>query len=138
MTKKIVWGIVLFGLIGILVAGAVVRTAAKTGETAGTRGGTAGAAGTRSTPALRMQGRRNCPAGRNGPARGGGYGDGSGTGRRQGARCRREWLTSRGASSAWTRMRWWCRRPQESRVTVENRPWSFALEQGLAARPVTR
>ena len=32
MTKKIVWGLVVVGLVGILVAGAVVRTAAKTGD----------------------------------------------------------------------------------------------------------
>ena len=32
MIKKVVWGLVVVGLVGILVAGAVVRTAAKTGE----------------------------------------------------------------------------------------------------------
>lgn len=38
MTKKVVWGLVVLGLVGILVAGAVVRTAAKAGDAAATGG----------------------------------------------------------------------------------------------------
>lgn len=48
MVKKVVWGLVVVGLVGILVAGAVVRTAAKTGEGAeapGRGGGQGGGTG---------------------------------------------------------------------------------------------
>lgn len=38
MSKKMVWGLVVVGLVGILVAGAAVRTAAKVGNDAEARG----------------------------------------------------------------------------------------------------
>ena len=118
MNKKIVWGLVLFGLVGILVAGAVVRTVAKAGEVAGTRGGHGrNQANAESSPntsgaVLPLQ-------------------DGTGTGQAQVD----EWLTLGGIVVAADQDALVVQTAAGEQVVVENRPWSYAQQQGFAAQP---
>jgi hypothetical protein len=133
MTKKIVWGIVLFGLIGVLVAGAVVRTVAKAGgetEATGGRHGSGGnqeIAGTWGADAAEAP--RQGQAG--GQARGGGSGDGTGIGQAQVD----EWLTLEGIVVSADATALVVQTTAGEQVVVENRPWSFAQEQGFTAQP---
>jgi hypothetical protein len=131
MTKKVVWGIVLFGLVGILVAGAVVRTVAKAGDGIETRGGYG-----------RNQGivDSSLDAGlvgdvdqerTGGWARGGGSGDGTGTGLAEVD----EWLTLEGTVVSVDANALVVQTTAGEEVVVENRPWSYAREQGFAAQP---
>jgi hypothetical protein len=94
---KIAWGLVVLGLVGILVTGAVVRTMAKAGEGAGTRRG--------------------------------GTGDGTGTGQAQVD----EWLTLEGSIASVDANALVVNTATGEQVVVENRPWSFAQEQGFVA-----
>jgi hypothetical protein len=100
--RKVVWGLVIVGLVGILVAGAVVRTAAKAGNGA--------------------------------EARGRGQGDGAGTGQAQVD----EWLTIEGSVVSADANALVVQTDEGEEIVVENRPWSFAQEQGFTARPGDR
>jgi hypothetical protein len=118
MNKKIVWGLVLFGIIGILVAGAVVRTVAKTGDVAGTRGG-------HGRNQADVEGSRY-DAGAVLPLQ-----DGTGTGQAQVD----EWLTLKGTVVSVDADALVVQTDSGEQIVVENRPWSFAQEQGFAAQP---
>jgi hypothetical protein len=74
MVKKIVLGVLLFGLIGILVAGAVIRTMDKTGNVAEARGEGRGRAGGADAGLLATG--EECGSGQ----QGGGHGRSSGSG----------------------------------------------------------
>lgn len=102
MIKKVVWGLVVLSLVGILVAGAVVRTAARTADGVGTRGR--------------------------------GQGDGTGAGQAQVD----EWLTIEGSVVSADSRALVVQTDSGAEIVVENRPWSFAQEQGFAARPGDR
>jgi hypothetical protein len=134
MTKKIVWGVVLFGLIGLLVAGALVRTVAKTGDGTGTRGGYGRNSGNHrivdSSPdagAAELSGQEGTGT----LARGAGFGDGTGTGQAQVD----EWLTLEGTVVSVDAEALVVLTASGEQVALENRPWSFALEQGFVAQP---
>jgi uncharacterized protein YdeI (BOF family) len=118
MNKRIVWGLVLFGIIGILVAGAVVRTVAKTGAVAGQHGGYGrNQANVESSPT---------EAGAVLPLH-----DGTGTGQAQVD----EWLTLEGIVVSVDQDALVVRTVAGEQVVVENRPWSYAQQQGFAAQP---
>lgn len=129
MTKKIVWGLVVVGLVGILVAGAVVRTAARAGDGteaqgfgAGRRIGDGSSAGAGTLSAQEGTGEQT---------RGLGTGDGTGTGEA----VVEEWLTFQGSVSSIDSDVMVVRLDSGEQVVVENRPWWFAQEQGFAAQP---
>ena len=123
MSKKIVWGIVLFGLIGILVAGAAVRTVAKTGDGVETRGGYGRNQGIVDSSPNAAQAVLPGLEGTGGWARGGGSGQVD------------EWLTLEGTVVSVDADALVVLTAAGEQVVVENRPWSFALEQGFAAQP---
>ena len=131
MSKKIVWGIVLFGLIGILVAGAAVRTVAKTGDGVETRGGYGRNQGIVDSSPDAAGAVLPGQEGTGGWARGGGSGDGTGTGQAEVD----EWLTLEGTVVSVDADALVVLTAAGEQVVVENRPWSFALEQGFAAQP---
>jgi len=113
MTKKIVWGLVVVGLVAVLVAGAVVRTAAKAGDGPEAQGFGAG--------------RR--------------LGDGSSTDVEglsaqggTGEAVVEEWLTFQGSVSSVDSDVMVVRLDSGEQIVVENRPWWFAQEQGFAAQ----
>jgi hypothetical protein len=115
MTKKIVWGLVVVGLVGILVAGAVVRTAAKAGD------------GTEAQGQFAQEGR-------GGQAREPGTGDGAGTGEA----VVEEWLTFQGSVVSIDSDVMVVQLDSGDQIVVENRPWWFAQELGFAAQPGDR
>jgi hypothetical protein len=130
MTKKIVWGIVVFGLIGLLVAGAVVRTVAKTGDGTETRGGYGRNQGVvDSSLDAGLVGDVN--QGSTGAWARGGSGDGTGTGQAQVD----EWLTFDGTVVSVDADALAVLTATGEEVVVENRPWWFAQEQGFAPQP---
>lgn len=121
MLKKIVLAVVLIGLVGLLVLGAVNRTLAKTATDEGYGNG---------------QGAGNGNGG--GQGNGGGsqgnggsqaYGDGTGTGQAQVD----EWLTLTGAVTA-VDADLLAVDTAGGEVLVENRGWWYAQEQGFAAQ----
>jgi hypothetical protein len=118
MNKKIVWGLVLFGLVGILVAGAVVRAVAKTGDVAETRNG-------HGRKQANVDGSPN-DAGAVLPLQ-----DGTGTGQAQVD----EWLTFEGTVVSVDADALLVQTTAGEQVLIENRPWSFAQEQGFVAQP---
>lgn len=111
MIKKVVWGLVALVLVGILVAGAIVRTAAKTGDVEGAQGAF-------------------------GRERGGGQGQGlgledeAGTGQAQVD----EWITVQGSVVEIGEDLLLVAGDEGTEIVVENRPWQFAQEQGFAAQ----
>jgi hypothetical protein len=125
MTKKIVLGIVLFGLIGILVAGAVVRTAAKAGDSAEAHGGYG-----RNGENQELAGTPRSDSDVEGLAGRGGYGDGTGTGQS----AVDEWLTLEGSVVSADTDTLVVQTTDGEQVVVENRPWWFAQEQGFTAQ----
>jgi len=129
--KKIVLGVLLFGLIGLLIAGAVVRTVAKTGDRAETRGGYGRnqelVESSPDTDAVEWPGQGS--AGERTSGRGVGSGDG--TGQAQVG----EWLTLEGTAVSVNEDALVVQTTAGDEVVVENRPWSFALEQGFNAQP---
>jgi hypothetical protein len=127
MTKKIVLGIVLFGLIGILVAGAVVRTTAKAGDGAEAHGGYG-----RNGADQELAGAPRSDV--QGMARGGGDGDGTGAGQA----AVDEWLTLVGNVVSADSDKLVVQTTDGEQVVVENRPWWFAQEQGFTAQPGDR
>ena len=115
MLKKIVLAVVLIGLVGLLVLGAVNRTLAKTATDEGYGNG---------------QGNGN---GNGGGSQGNGgsqtYGDGTGTGQAQVD----EWLTLTGTVTA-VDADLLAVDTAGGEVLVENRGWWYAQEQGFAAQ----
>lgn len=123
MSKKIVLGVVLLGLIGILVAGAVIRTLDKTGNEAEARGLGHGAGGQQELQAGAGQGQ--------GVGRGGaGSGQGSGVSQAEVD----EWLTVQGSVAVVDENALVVRTADGREIVVENRPWWFAQEQGFSAQ----
>ena len=113
MLKKVVLGTLLAGLIGILVAGAVIRTVDKTAQVAEARGG--------------------------GGSQGHGYGHGDSaaisheTG--QESDCEEHiWLTLQGVVVSVDEDALVVRVDSSEEVVVEGRPWRFAQEQGFSTQ----
>jgi hypothetical protein len=147
MLKKILLGTLLIGLIGILVAGAVIRTMDKTALVAEAHGsgygrgqdeaGAYAAGGSGQGFAVSAQ-----PNGRSGYAQGsnqGGYGgqgrkdapgDQTGTGQAN----VEEWLTLQGTVVSVDADTLVVQTVSSEQVTMENRPWWFAQEQGFSAQ----
>jgi hypothetical protein len=149
MIKRIVMGVLLAGLIGALVTGAVVRTADRTERVAEARG-------LKSSEEQSKQGddpaqdceERNGQAGQGRGQRGGGVGgskgdeahdgegrdgapgDGTGTGQAQVD----EWIVLQGTVVSVDQDALVVQTEEAGRVTVENRPWWFAQEQGFSAQ----
>ena len=131
MTKKIVWGLIMVGLVGILVAGAIVRTAAKEGdgpEAQGFAGRRIGDGSGAEAEGLSGQ------TGTGEQVRGLGSGDGTGTGEA----VVEEWLTFQGSVASIDADVMVVRLDSGEQIVVENRPWWFAQEQGFAAQPGDR
>jgi len=145
MLKKIVLGTLLIGLIGVLVAGAVIRTMDRTERVAEAQGyghgrgnGKAGAYVTGGSGQgfvvrpRRAQSRRAQPNGH------GGYG---GQGREDapainstGQANVEEWLTLQGTVVSVDADTLVVQTASGEQVTMENRPWWFAQEQGFSAQ----
>jgi hypothetical protein len=154
MLKKIVLGTLLVGLIGILVVGAVIRTMDKTERVAEASGhgygrnnagvGTYAAGG---STRLTTGGSTGLTTGGSGQGRGGyaqdgnrgGYGgrgredapgDQTGTGQAN----VEEWLTLQGTVVSVDADALVVQTVSGEQVTMENRPWWFAQEQGSSAQ----
>lgn len=128
MLKKIVLAVVLIGLVGLLVLGAVNRTLAKaaTDEGYGNGQGTGiGNGGGQGNGGGRGQGNGGSQDTGSNQA----YGDGTGTGQAQVD----EWLTLTGAVTA-VDADLLAVDTAGGEVLVENRGWWYAQEQGFAAR----
>jgi uncharacterized protein YdeI (BOF family) len=137
MLKKLVLGTLFVGLIGILVAGAVIRTMDKTERVAeaygygyGRGNGEAGAYAAGSSG-----------QGRGGYAQGGNRGGYSGQGREDtpainatGQANVEEWLTLQGTVVSVDADTLVVQTSAGEQVTIENRPWWFAQEQGFTAQ----
>jgi hypothetical protein len=146
MLKKIVLGTLLVGLIGILVVGAVIRTMDKTERVAeasgrgygrnGAEAGTYAAGGsTRLTTGGSGQGRGGFGQGGNqggygGQGREDAPGDQTGTGQAN----VEEWLTLQGTVVSVDADTLVVQTVSGEQVTMENRPWWFAQEQGFSAQ----
>jgi hypothetical protein len=147
MLKKILLGAGLTLLIGLLVAGAVVRTLDKTGNAAAARGlGRGAGRGAEATSLLDQlsdgqtivpQDEINQPEWLGGGQRGyGGLGridapgDGTGTGQAQVD----EWLTLQGTVLSVDADSLVVQADSGEQVIVENRAWWFAQEQGFTSR----
>jgi len=154
MLKKIVLGTLLVGLIGILVAGAVSRTMDKTERVAeasgrgyGRNGAEAGMYAAGGSTRLTTGGSTGLTTGGSGQGRGGyaqdsnrgGYGgrgredapgDQTGTGQAN----VEEWLTLQGIVVSVDADALVVQTVNGEQVTMENRPWWFAQEQGFSAQ----
>lgn len=127
MFKKILVATLVLGLIGILAAGALNRTASVSGGSEGRGGG---------------QGRNNnavttYATGRNGQGQGGyGQGRGNAIGDQTGAGQAQvtEWLTLQGTVAHVDQNTLVVTSCDGGQVSVENRPWLFAQEQGFSAQ----
>jgi len=156
MLKKIVLGTLLVGLISTLVAGAVIRTMDKTGRVAeaygqgyGRGNGAAGAYAAGgwgqgfgvSAPRPEL-GTKAQPNGRGGYAQGGNRGGYGGQGREDAPGDRtgtgqanvEEWLTLQGTVVSVDADTLIVQTASGEQVTMENRPWWFAQEQGFSAQ----
>jgi hypothetical protein len=141
MGKRIVLGVVLAGLIGILVAGAIVRTVDKTGGVAEARGLGQGRGGSESVNDDAGQGYRGGEGASNDRAgqsrRGSAQGQGSGTqgsGLGTGQAEVDEWLTIQGTVVSANADALVVQAADGQQVVVENRPWWFAQEQGFSTK----
>jgi hypothetical protein len=143
MLKKIVLGTLLVGLIGILVVGAVIRTMDKTERVAeasgrgygrnGAEAGTYAAGGsTRLTTGGSGQGfgQGGNQGGYGGRGREDAPGDQTGTGQAN----VEEWLTLQGTVVSVDADTLVVQTVSGEQVTMENRPWWFAQEQGFSAQ----
>jgi hypothetical protein len=146
MLKKIVLGTLLVGLIGILVVGAVIRTMDKTERVAeasgrgyrrnGAEAGTYAAGGsTGLTTGGSGQGRGGYAqsgnqGGYGGQGREDAPGDQTGTGQAN----VEEWLTLQGTVVSVDADVLVVQTVSGEQVTMENRPWWFAQEQGFSAQ----
>jgi hypothetical protein len=161
--KKIVLGVLLVGLIGVLVAGAIVRTVDKAGQVAEARGSESGlggyeAAGERERDCDEEKGDQDGlgqggTQGQGGLGQGGGEAAGVGNGGRgqggqgsavseaapgSGAGCGEaqvdEWVRLQGTVASVGEDALVMLLDSGEQLTVENRPWWFAQEQGFSAR----
>jgi hypothetical protein len=143
MLKKIVLGTLLVGLIGLLVVGAVIRTMGKTERVAEASGrgygrngaevGTYAAGGsTRLTTGGSGQGfgQGGNQGGYGGRGREDAPGDQTGTGQAN----VEEWLTLQGTVVSVDADTLVVQTVSGEQVTMENRPWWFAQEQGFSAQ----
>jgi hypothetical protein len=143
MLKKIVLGTLLVGLIGILVVGAVIRTMDKTERVAeasgrgygrnGAEAGTYAAGGsTGLTTGVSGQGfgQGGNRGGYGGQGREDAPGDQTGTGQAN----VEEWLTLQGTVVSVDADTLVVQTVSGEQVTMENRPWWFAQEQGFSAQ----
>jgi hypothetical protein len=127
MFKKIIVGILVVGLVGVLALGALNRTASMTGsaEVGGQGRGRSGDALTAYTADGNGQGR-------------GGYGQGRGNeiGGQAGVGLApaTEWVTLQGVVAYVDQNALVTTTGEGGQVTVENRPWQFAQEQGFLAQ----
>jgi len=137
MLKKIVWGTLLVALIGLLAVGAVVRTLDKTELVAEARGNGRSheeAAGSAANETSYGQG-RGSGGGQGGAVRSQSNdcqdapGDGAGSGQANVA----EWLTFAGSVVSVDADALVVQTSSGELVTVENRAWWFAQEQGFWA-----
>jgi hypothetical protein len=154
MLKKIVLGTLLVGLIGILVAGAVIRTMDKTERVAeasgrgyGRNGAEVGAYAAGGSTRLTTGGSTGLTTGGSGRGRGGYAQDGNrggygGQGRQEapgdqtgtGQANVEEWLTLQGTVVSVDADTLVVQTVSGEQVTMENRPWWFAQEQGFSAQ----
>ena len=127
MFKKILAGTLVIGLIGILAAGALNRTASVAGsaEAHGLGRGRSGDAVTAYTADRDAQG-----GGGYGQGRGNGSGDQTGTDQAQVT----EWVTLQGTVVSADQNALVVKTGDGGQVAVENRPWLFAQEQGFSAQ----
>lgn len=138
MLKKIVLATVLISLIGILVAGAVIRTMDRTGRVAEAHGPGYG----------RGYGEAGAYSSGGGGQGRGGYGQGGNRGRYGGSGRENapgdqtgagqvnveEWLTLQGTVVSVDADMLVVQAASGEQVTMENRPWWFAQEQGFSAQ----
>jgi hypothetical protein len=147
MLKKIVLGTLLVGLIGILVVGAVIRTMDKTervAEASGRGYGRNSAEADTYAPSGSGQGFvvSAQPNGRGGYAQDGNRGGYGGRGREDapgdqtgtGQANVEEWLTLQGTVVSVDADVLVVQTVSGEQVTIENRPWWFAQEQGFSAQ----
>jgi hypothetical protein len=146
MLKKIVVGMLLAGLIGVLIYGAVNRTLAKAEGTAAdagrgvTRGNDLvarnGRSGAQQSTPLQSAGAppdwagAGRSAGKNAAGRDDAPGDGTGTGQAQVD----AWLQIEGSVTSVSADQLVVQTLAGEQLVVENRPWWFAQEQGFAAQ----
>ncbi len=136
MAKRIVLGTLLVGLIGLLVAGAIIRTVDKTENVAEARGLSRGWSDSEVgeyVTAGQGQGRGRAGQGQGGyggEGRTDAPGDGTGTGQAQVD----EWLTIQGVVVNVDENALVVGTDGGEQVLVENRPWLFAQEQGFSAQ----
>jgi hypothetical protein len=137
MLKKIMIGILFTGLIGILVAGAVIRTMDKTGRVAEAYSQGYG----RGNSQAGAYAAGGSGQGRGGYAQGGNRGGYSGQGREDAPAINStgqanvgEWLTLQGTVMSVNADTLVVQTSSGEQATMENRPWWFAQEQGFLAQ----
>jgi hypothetical protein len=121
--SKIIGGILLTGLIAFLVAGAIIRTVDRTGNVAEARGLGHGN-GNGSVENQESWGDNNGVGFTSAP------GDGTGTGQAQ----VEEWLTLQGTVASVNADSLVVQTTGGEQVTVDNRAWWFAQDQGFTAQ----
>lgn len=131
MMKKALLGVALFGLIGILVVGAVRRTMDRTSQTSNSQGGHGRgqsaeariAAEAERQGGYQQRGNHNNPGQTNGNEESHNLGEAAGE----------EWVTYEGAVVALDDEMLTVRLDDGERLAIEGRSWSYAQEQGLVA-----
>jgi hypothetical protein len=144
MLKKILLGALLVGVIGVLIAGAVVRTSAKAGDGRGNEyGGRARTAETGVTPAVDgeqyggrwAQGEEAVTGrGQGGRGQGGGRGAAEAAPAPKAAVTSEDWLTVQGEVVSAADDLVEIRTAAGEVIPLEGRPLSFALEQGFSLK----
>jgi len=135
MLKKIVLGTLLVGLIGILVVGAVIRTMDKTERVAEASGRGYGRNGAEvGTYAAGVSGQGFGQDGNRGGYGGRGREDAPGDQTGTGQANVEEWLTLQGTVVSVDADVLVVQTVSSEQVTMENRPWWFAQEQGFSAQ----
>lgn len=143
MLKKVLLGVLFVGLIGVLVAGAVIRTVGKTERVAEAQGLGHGYGHAETDESGQGYGRSSGGAGANAAVRlGQGRGGNGGRGREDapgdqegvGQANVEEWLTIQGTVVSVDADTLVVQRASGEQVTVENRAWWFTQEQGFSAQ----
>jgi hypothetical protein len=132
MSKKVILSLLLVGLIGVLVTGAIIRTADRSGNVAEARGLGRGQANGEGTGGYGLDSYNDGGRGRGGyggEGRTDAPGDGTGTGQAQVD----VWVTLHGTVMTADADVLLVQTDGGEEVTVENRPWWFAQEQGFSA-----
>jgi hypothetical protein len=129
MLKKIVLGTLFVALIGVLVAGAVVRTMDRTVRVAEAQGSGHGRNNDEASE-YKVSGSGQVRGGYGGQGREGAPGDQTGTGQAN----VEGWLTLQGAIVSVDANRLVVQMDSGEQVTVENRAWWFAQEQGFSTQ----